>query len=173
MNALARTIDGAVLVTAHLSQAGIRSEGGHSGSTDWSNGARGRLYLGRLAKENGDNEPPDPHARLLTRKKANYASIGDMVKLHWARGVFLPDDFASSPFRRPADDVFLALLTAHEGANRPPLSESKKAQNYAPRVRKGAGKRTRRLRRERLRESNGTVIQRQQDRQRRLRPKGR
>jgi RecA-family ATPase len=47
LGALAREIDGAVVMTAHVSQAGIKSDGGHSGSTDWSNGPRGRLYLGR------------------------------------------------------------------------------------------------------------------------------
>ena len=39
-----------------------------------------------------------------------------------------------SHFRRPVDDVFLALLDAHNGANRRPLSESNNATNYAPRV---------------------------------------
>jgi hypothetical protein len=39
-----------------------------------------------------------------------------------------------SQFRRSVDDVFMALLDAHEGANRRPLSESKNATNYAPRV---------------------------------------
>ena len=137
LNTLAREIDGAVVLTSHLSQAGIKSDGGHSGSTDWSNAVRSRAYLGRPKKENSkdvDDEPADTNARILTRKKANHATVGDTIKLHWARGVILPDEFTSSQFCRPADDVFLALLTAHESANRTPLSESKTATNYAPRV---------------------------------------
>jgi RecA-family ATPase len=132
LGALAREIDGAVVVTGHLSQAGIKSDGGHSGSTDWSNAVRSRLYLGRPKADNG--EPTDQNARVLARKKANFATVGDTVKLHWARGVILPDEFTPSQFRRSVDDVFMTLLDAHEGANRKPLSESKNAPNYAPRV---------------------------------------
>src|SRR4029077_14426348 len=34
---LAQTMNGAVVMSMHVSQSGIRTEGGHSGSTDWSN----------------------------------------------------------------------------------------------------------------------------------------
>jgi RecA-family ATPase len=133
LHTLARKIDGAVVMTSHVSQAGIQSDGGHSGSTDWSNAVRSRLYLSRPKGENG--EPIDPNARILTRKKANFASIGDTVKLHWKDGVIVPDTLgAPSYFRRPADDVFLALLDEHCTANRQPLSESRNAANFAPRV---------------------------------------
>jgi RecA-family ATPase len=132
LNALAREIDGAVVLTSHLSQAGIRSGGGHSGSTDWSNAVRSRAYLGRPKAENG--EATDPNARIFTRKKSNFAGVGETLKLHWARGAIIPDEFTQSQFRRSVDDVFMALLDAHEGANRRPLSESKNAPNYAPRV---------------------------------------
>lgn len=133
---LAGAIDGAIFLSAHMSVAGIRSDGGHSGSTDWSNAFRSRLYLSRPKKDNSQDgdEPPDTDARLLTRKKANFARIGETIKLHWSRGVILPDEFTSSPLRRPVEDVFMALLDAHEGANRKPLSESINAPNYAPRV---------------------------------------
>jgi RecA-family ATPase len=129
LGALAREIDGAVVMTAHVSQAGIKSEGGHSGSTDWSNGPRGRLYLSRPKAENG--EDTDPNARIFTRKKANFASVGDTIKLHWERGLIVPDNFTSSQFRRSVDDVFLALLDAvtAEGQN---VSDKSRAGNYAP-----------------------------------------
>ena len=42
---LARMINGPVVMTGHVSQAGIQSDGGHSGSTDWSNAVRSRAYL--------------------------------------------------------------------------------------------------------------------------------
>jgi hypothetical protein len=104
-----------------------------SGSTDWSNAFRSRAYLGRPKKEsskdNGD-EPADTNARLITRKKANFATIGETLKAHWERGVFLPDNFTSSQFRS-ANDVFLALLDAvtAEGQN---VSDKSRAGNYAP-----------------------------------------
>jgi RecA-family ATPase len=132
LNALARKIDGAVALTSHLSQAGIKSYGGHSGSTDWSNASRSRLHLGRPKPEKG--EPADANARILTRRKANFASIGDTIKLRWQNGVLVPADTMPSRFRRPVEDVFLALLDAHHGANRRPLSESPSATNFAPRV---------------------------------------
>ncbi len=134
LNRMARQADGAVVLTAHVSMAGIKSEGGHSGSTDWSNAARSRLYLSR-PKSEGDDELADTNARLLTRKKANFASIGDTIKLHWKNGLIVPDAPTTlSYFRRPAEDVFLALLDAHCAANRQALSESLNAGNYAPRV---------------------------------------
>jgi hypothetical protein len=130
LNALARHIDGSVVLTGHLSQAGIRSDGGHSGSTDWSNAVRSRAYLGRPKVEDGDDA--DPNARLLTRKKANFASIGDTIKLHWENGLIVPDGFSTpSYFRGSAEDVFLALLDAmtREGQN---ASPKPRAGNYAP-----------------------------------------
>ena len=133
LNTLARQIDGAAVLTSHVSQAGIKSDGGHSASTDWSNASRSRLYLNRPKAEDG--EPADTNARILTRKKANFASIGDTIKLHWKNGVIIPDAPATpSYFRRPVDDVFLALLDEHCAANRQSLSENSHSGNFAPRV---------------------------------------
>jgi hypothetical protein len=130
LNKLAREMDGAVALTGHLSQAGIRSDGGHSGSTDWSNAVRSRAYLGRPKSE--DSDEGDINARLLSRKKANYASIGDVIKIHWQNGVFVPDGFSMpSYFRRSAEDVFLALLDAMTGEGQR-VSPKPKAGNYAP-----------------------------------------
>jgi hypothetical protein len=127
---LARSIDGAVVMTAHVSQAGIRSDGGHSGSTDWSNAARTRLYLNR--PKDDDSGEADANARILTRKKANLASIGDTLKLHWKNGLIVPDE-PSTPhyFRRSADEIFLALIdaTTREGQR---VSPKPRAGNYAP-----------------------------------------
>jgi hypothetical protein len=127
---LARNINGAVVMTAHVSQAGLRSDGGHSGSTDWSNAARTRLYLSR--PKDDDSGDADANARVLTRKKANLASIGDTLKLHWKNGLIVPDEPSTTPyFRRSADEVFLALLDAvtNEGQR---VSPKPRAGNYAP-----------------------------------------
>jgi AAA domain len=132
LNRLAREMDGAVVLTSHLSQVGIKSDGGHSGSTDWSNAVRSRLYLGRPKPENGDLV--DDKARILTRKKANFASIGDAIKLQWRNGVIVLEDIApQGHFRRPPEDVFLALLDAvtREGQK---VSPKPKAGNYAPAI---------------------------------------
>ena len=120
-------------MTAHVSQAGIKSDGGHSGSTDWSNGPRGRLYLGRpKVSENG--EATDPNARILTRKKANFSTVvGETVKLHWERGLIcVPDNVTSSQFPRPIDDVFLALLDAITSEGQKGLSDETKGRATMP-----------------------------------------
>ena len=126
---LGRMIDGPVIVTGHVSQSGIQSDGGHSGSTDWSNAARSRAYLS-APKPEGDG-PVDPDARIFSRKKANHARLGEMIKLKWQKGLFVPEVRAGSFSRRPADDVFLALLDAltREGQK---VSPKPKAGNYAP-----------------------------------------
>jgi len=126
---LARMINGPVVMTGHVSQAGIQSDGGHSGSTDWSNAVRSRAYLS--AQKDEGNGPVDPDARILTRKKANNARLGEMVKLRWQKGLFVPEATTPNYFRRPVEDVFLALLDAvtTEGQT---VSPKAKASNYAP-----------------------------------------
>jgi RecA-family ATPase len=127
---LGRVIDGPVIVTGHVSQAGIQSEGGHSGSTDWSNAARSRAYLSAPKPEG--SEPVDPDARIFSRKKANHARLGEMIKLKWQRGVFVPEvRAAGSFFKRPAEDVFLSLLDAVT-REKQKVSASPRAGNYAP-----------------------------------------
>jgi hypothetical protein len=130
LNNLADKIAGSIVMTGHVSQAGLQSDGGHSASTDWSNGVRSRLYLGEAKGDNG--APVDANARVLTRKKANFAGVGDTIELHWRDGVFTPDAPAfPSPFRRAVDDVFLALLDAvtREGQK---VSAKPRAGNNAP-----------------------------------------
>ncbi len=85
---IAREIDGAVLLCAHPSLSGMASGSGSSGSTAWSNTVRSRLYLTAAEAENG--EEPNPDARVLTRKKSNYARAGETLALRWSDGVMVP-----------------------------------------------------------------------------------
>lgn len=127
---LGRLIDGPIITTAHVSQAGIQSDGGHSASTDWSNASRSRAYLS--APKEGADGPVDPDSRIFSRKKANHARIGETIKLRWQNGVFVPEVRAAANFyRRSAEDVFLALLDAvsREGQK---VSHKARASNYAP-----------------------------------------
>ena len=133
---LARQMNGAVVMTTHVSQSGIRTDGGHSGSTDWSNAARSRLYLNRPKDDRGNLIDPD--ARVLTRKKANYAALGDTVALRWVGGLLVPDGASSASgaaraFKRPVEDVFMAILDAvtSEGQT---VSHKSKSGTYAPLV---------------------------------------
>jgi hypothetical protein len=49
---------------------------------------------------------------LLTRKKANFATIGDTIKPRWQNGLLVPEEGVPSYFRRSAEETFLALLDA-------------------------------------------------------------
>ena len=126
---MAADLNAAVVITTHVSQAGIQSGGGHSGSTDWSNAARSRLYLNRPKDDQGVEIDTD--ARLLTRKKANFATIGDTIRLRWQNGLLVPEMSGPSYFRRSAEETFLALLDAvtAEGQR---VSPNLRASNYAP-----------------------------------------
>jgi RecA-family ATPase len=97
LGSLARLIDGAVIISAHPSRAGLRSGEGDSGSTAWNAGFRSRLYLS-APKQNGDDKAFDNDERILARKKANYAPRDEEISLRWQDGVFIP----TGP---PADDI--------------------------------------------------------------------
>jgi RecA-family ATPase len=110
IGSVARSINGSVIMLAHPSRAGINSGTGDSGSTQWSNAFRSRLYLSR--PEIPADKPQDGNARLLTRKKANYATINDEIKMRWCNGVIIPDSAAAaaSMNRRPIVDIFFQML---------------------------------------------------------------
>jgi RecA-family ATPase len=79
----------ASLLLSHPSVAGMQSGTGTSGSTAWSNSVRSRLYIERITE---DGVEPNPDARRLTTKKANYGRTGGVTGLVWANGVFVQDD---------------------------------------------------------------------------------
>jgi RecA-family ATPase len=131
---IALKIDGAVLCTAPPSRAGISSGTGDSGSTAWSAAFRSRLFMDAPKPEAGD--PPDPNARVLERKKANYASRGDTLRLRWGNGVIIPDGISTPGMTAAgmldAKDVFLRLLREFDEQKRR-VSANSRSGNYAPR----------------------------------------
>jgi RecA-family ATPase len=135
-NALAMEIGGAVLINAHPSRSGLSKAGDlDGGSTAWSNSARSRWSLAR--PEGDDNEPSNADARLLTRRKANYAGIGDTIKLRWQNGVLVPVNtstgLSAMAQQADAEAAFLALLARCTTEGRP-LSDSPNASNSAPKI---------------------------------------
>jgi RecA-family ATPase len=133
---LAREIDGCVVALAHPSRGGLTTGSGDSGSTGWSNSFRSRAFLHLPDSE--DETAPDLYARLLSRKKANYALREDLLKLRWQDGVFIREGIADTGIlgslkRKKADAVFLELLDAVTRENRP-VSDSTHAPNYAPKL---------------------------------------
>jgi len=123
---LALRINGAVLLCAHPSVAGINSGSGSSGSTGWSNAVRSRLYLTR------PNDEPDDKVRILKTVKANYSALGNDIELTWRDGVFVRKAVSSDPYEQAAQ-VFLTCLDkiAAEGRY---VSDAKNSPSYAPKV---------------------------------------
>ena len=129
---LCKEMNGAAVMSMHVSQSGIKTGGGHSGSTDWSNAARSRLYLNRLDEDSNI----DPDARVLTRKKSNYAALGDMVNLRWRNGVLVPlggQSAGAQAFKRSVEDVFMDILDAVV-AEKQTVCHKSKSGTYAPNV---------------------------------------
>lgn len=81
--AIARSINGAVLLCAHPSDSGMQRKTGTGGSTAWSNTVRSRWYLSYP-----DEEDANPNQRILSRKKSNYAAIGNKIDLIYQDGAF-------------------------------------------------------------------------------------
>lgn len=137
LNKLALEIDGAVLLCAHPSVAGMASGRGDGGNTAWNNSVRSRLYLTRPQFEDG--APFDPDVRILSRKKSNYDRTGgdDMI-LKWQDGVFAPQTpsnglgvIDNTERHKHADAAFLRALDDFEAQGRN-LSSSNRSGNYAP-----------------------------------------
>lgn len=124
----------AVMAAAHPSQAGKTNGTGESGSVQWDAAFRSRLYLD-IPKPNG-SEPADGD-RILTRKKANYASRNETIDLEWHNGVFVPkyqpSGIVGSIERRNCEQIFLEFLE-HTNKENQPVSSNSRAGNYAPRV---------------------------------------
>ncbi len=129
---LARDTGGAVLACAHPSRAGINSGSGESGSVQWDAAFRSRLYLSAPKKEE-DDEPVDPDARLLTRKKANYAARDETIELRWHDGVLSAEREGHDDERPAPETVFLTVLDKMTGEGQT-LSPNSRAGNYGPKL---------------------------------------
>ncbi len=135
LNALAIELHASVLLNAHPSRSGLSTGNLDGGSTAWSNSVRSRWSLARPAAEDGAE--PDADARVLTKRKANYAAIGDHIQLRWDAGVLVPLQGAAGGFgtadRAAAETVFLDLLASRWGQG-VFVSHNNRAGNYAPKV---------------------------------------
>lgn len=75
----AMQINGCVILTAHVSNEGLASESGLSGSRAWSNSVRSRIWLHDDKKNEG--------GLLLKTMKSNYGPRGGKLPLVWKDGV--------------------------------------------------------------------------------------
>ena len=136
LNRFARDIDGAVLLNCHPSREGLKSGDIDGGSTAWNNSVRSRWSLTRPTNANAA-ALSDNAERVLTRRKANYASTGDTIRIRWVNGAFAPitpDGGIFGTIRRAtAEAVFLDILARLE-AQDVRVSDSRNAGNYAPKA---------------------------------------
>ncbi len=141
---LALEIDGAVILSAHPSAAGMARNDGTGGSTAWNATVRSRIYLSRPITASGEelSESDAKNLREFTKMKSNYSTIGDKFILRWDNGVFHVEegqatDFVAQLARKKRDkeddQIFLTLLDQLTKQGRV-VSESKNAGTYAPKI---------------------------------------
>ena len=125
----------AVVLIAHPSLTGMHTGSGLSGSTDWHNGPRARLYFQRPKEE---SKTFDIDLRTLTVMKVQYAREGTVFRLRRKAGFFVYEgrdggtSFDRAASAAKAETVFLTLLQAFEEQGR---SVSPNPSNsYAPAV---------------------------------------
>ena len=127
----------AVLLIAHPSLSGMNTGSGLSGSTDWHNGPRARLYFEK-PKDN-DGKTFDDDLRTLTVKKVQYAREGAVFRLRRKAGAFVYEgkDGGGAPYDKAAasakaERIFLALLTAYDEQGRTVSPNG--GANFAPAI---------------------------------------
>ena len=127
LRGLAIESNSAVVVAAHPSLEGIRSDTGLSGSTGWHNSVRSRLYFKAAP---GD----DKSLRVLEVKKNNYGPVTETIVLRWRDGVYVVEARKGTLEQLAAeaeiDHLFLTLLRrfTEQGRN---VSDNK-GPTYAP-----------------------------------------
>jgi RecA-family ATPase len=131
---LARQMNGAVVLTFHPSQTGMNSGSGEFGTVGWHNACRSRLYF-RRPKDDGSKASAD--LRELEVMKANYATLGEPMRLQWDDGAFRrleePTGIVASIERRAVEAIFLECLDAAATQGRH-VTDAKNSPRYAPKV---------------------------------------
>lgn len=135
LNRLASELRITILLIGHPNKAGAE----FSGNVAWEAQVRARLFLDRIADDQG--RIADPDARRLSRGKSNYAAQGETVEFRWHRWAFVGDadldaaeraQVAARLVERADDEAFLACLDAAT-ANRENVSH-RPGSNYAPKI---------------------------------------
>ncbi len=127
---VAMVANGSVVLISHPSLAGINTETGLSGTTQWHNSVRARYFMRSVKPAAG--EPLDTDLRELVFKKNNYGPISETITLRWSNGLFLPVGSGADQAAKEAiaQDVFLTLLKRFNPQNR--HVSDKPSANYAP-----------------------------------------
>jgi RecA-family ATPase len=135
---LAKLANGSLVLISHPSLAGISTDSGISGSTQWHNSVRSRFYLKSVKSEDEEepegNRRPESNLRVIEFRKNNYGPISEDMVIEYKNGVFLPvigTSVDQVERNQRADDVYLSVLQRLTSQNQE-LGLSKHASNYAP-----------------------------------------
>jgi RecA-family ATPase len=132
---VARVAGGGLVLIAHPSLTGISTGTGLSGSTQWHNAVRARMYLHGIKATDG--QQPDSDLRQLEFRKNQYGPATEGITLQWDndKRLFLPvkgASFDAATKRAQAKKVFLDLLRRFISENR--TVSDRRAANYAPKI---------------------------------------
>jgi RecA-family ATPase len=134
MTRLARRSNGSVLLISHPSLTGISAETGLSGSTQWHNAVRSRIYLKKVKPTTGEPlQQPDSNLREVVFMKNQYGPAVASIALQYQNGLFLPIEGGNLDAKARlelAKSVFLILLQRFTKENRNVTANS--GRGYAP-----------------------------------------
>jgi RecA-family ATPase len=139
MRKLAIDADTAAIMSAHPSLSGMKSGSGLSGSTQWHNTVRARIYFRKPDNEeddegSADETKPDDGRRELRFLKNQFGPLGRRIPLRWSKGLWLPPANPSEDAKAAAaaqmNDLFLELLRRFTAQGR--NVSDKQGPSYAP-----------------------------------------
>jgi RecA-family ATPase len=134
LRGLAMECETAVVLLQHPSVAGLLSGRGTSGSTQWNNSVRSRLYLATVRSH--EEAEPATDLRKLEVMKSNFGRAGEIINLRWRDGIFdiVPGEGSIEKVAADtaADDLFLTLLRRFTEQGRHVID--KPCGTYAPTV---------------------------------------
>jgi RecA-family ATPase len=137
--------DCAIMLLSHPSVSGMASGSGMSGSTQWNNAVRSRMYFKTIRNAKEDDGFDDDaesvkesgsNYRELQYLKNNRAQQGDKIKLVYTDGLFLPEKQAApadkAASEAKADHVFMTLLRKFNSDESDRNVGVKSGTTYAP-----------------------------------------
>jgi hypothetical protein len=121
-----------LLLLAHPSLAGMNTGTGLSGSTDWNNAFRSRLYFSTPKTDKGAEI--NKNLRILEGKKNNRGEIGGPIEVEFKDGLFVPINIPGGlgklASEARADGIFIDLIAKTNSEGRE--VSSKPSASYAP-----------------------------------------
>lgn len=126
---------GSVVLISHPSLAGLSTETGLSGTTQWHNAVRARMWLHGVRASEDDSKEEVADLRVLDFMKNQYGRPQEGLTLRWRDGMFLPEAGVASLDKMAREmrleEVFLTILKRFWNTGRSNVSENK-TSTYAP-----------------------------------------